>query len=396
MSFKKIKDFFALERNIVVLAMSNVILLAGSFIYINFLPKFYEALGATTVIVGLLFTLENGIQQISHLIGGHWSDRYGRKKIYLLSFLIGATALLIFYFSSHWIFLIPAVLLLGFADGIGGTAGSTLITESVHKHKRAIGWSIVQSLGTFTAFVAAPFGGLLIEKFGLLPGFKLGLIIAITTTVIAFIFLGLFLKETLKRKVSQRVKINLKSGINFFVKLPNKIKSYFLFAGLLFFGLSLVQPYFVFYALDIIKINAFEFGILMAIITGVSTIFLVVGGKISDIHSRKYVLLTSVFLIVFAVIVFLLSKSFAHLIFFAILEGIATIGYSSLIPYAADHVNPKIRAKTLGLTNFVMMSSSTLAPLLGGWLYSLTPSFPFLALIGVDIITFFVGWKVLS
>lgn len=392
---KKIKEFFALERNIVVFALSNVILLAGFFAYTNFLPKFYEALGASTVIVGLLFTLEGGIQQIAHLIGGYWSDRYGRKKIYLLSFL-GALAFLIFYFTPSWIFLIPAVLLIGFTDGIGGTAGSTIVTESVHRKKRATGWSVLQSMGSFTVFAVAPLGGLLIERFGIILGFKIGLLVAMATSLIAFVFISVLLKETLKRKISKKANINLNDGINFLIRLPRKIKFYFLFASLLFFGNSLVQPFIIFYALDVVKITALEFGILVSIITGVSAASVVVGGKLSDMKGRKHVLLASVFLIVIETLIFLLSKNFTHLVIFAVISGLATIGFSSLIPYAADNVKTGARAKTLGLTNFVLMLSSTPAPLVGGWLYSLSPVIPFLALIAISTVTFLVGLKFLK
>jgi MFS family permease len=402
MDFRKIKEFFPFEINIVVFAISNVIYLTGFFAYTNFLPKFYEALGASTVIIGLLFTLENGAQQFFHLIGGYWSDRYGRKKIYLVSCLVSIMPLLIFYFAPSWVFLIPAILLVAFSDGVGGTAGSTIIMESVHKRKRATGWSLVQSAGTFAALVAAPFGGFVIDKFGIIPGFRFGLLIALVASVIDIIFMGLFLRETLKRKIkiAKKASVGLMSGIrqmlNFLSKIPHKIKSYFLFVGLLFFGMSLIQPFLIFYALDVIGIGAFEFGVLMAVMTGVSTASSIIGGKISDTKGRKRVLLAGVLMTVLSTLIFLFSKNFAQLILAAVLDGIATMGFSSIIPYVADHVKAGVRAKTLGLTNFILALSSAPAPLIGGWLYALSPSLPFIALVGVGGFTFFVGWKVLA
>ena len=156
-----------------------------------------------------------------------------------------------------------------------------------------------------------------------------------------------------------------------------------------------MKIYFVLYLLNVVKISSFEFGMLKAVLNASSVLFLFVGGKLSDAYGRKSVMLISVLLEAVAKCILLLSNNFAQLIIFAFLEGISYIGYASIIPYAADRAPSKIRAKTLGMLNFILMVSSAPSPLVGGWLYSLSPAFPFLAFIILNIIIFVMGSKLL-
>lgn len=96
---KKIRNFFALERNVIVICVSNIILFSGFSLWNNFLPKFFGALGASAIIVGFLFSLESGLQTFFHILGGYFSDRYGRKRIFVLSTVLSAVALLVYYVS---------------------------------------------------------------------------------------------------------------------------------------------------------------------------------------------------------------------------------------------------------------------------------------------------------
>lgn len=96
----------------------------------------------------------------------------------------------------------PALLINSAADGISGTAGSTLLIESTPKNKRATGWSVVQATATIVAIVATPIGGLIIESQGFINGFKISLLVSIATYLLSAAVLNTFLKETLKKKES--------------------------------------------------------------------------------------------------------------------------------------------------------------------------------------------------
>jgi MFS transporter, DHA1 family, multidrug resistance protein len=391
---KKFKSFFALERNIAVFSVSNIILLAGIYLWNNFLPKFFETLGASAVIVGLLFSIESGLQSVFHIFGGYLSDSYGRKRIYILSLVLGTAAIFGYYISPVWFFLLPALLIHSASDGIGGTASSTLITESTKKNKRATGWSVVQSIGMLTVMITAPIGGFIIDNLGFLPGFKLSLLISIAASVLAIIFLEAFLTETL-RKSKAKLKLGIGNSIIFFRNLPRKIKLFLLFMSIFFFSASITMPFQSLYILDIIKLDALQFGLLVMIGMFGSMIFSVVGGKLSDKYGRKKIILATVILYSVTSILFIISQNFVQFLLVYFIDSTCVLGFSSIIPYIVDN-SKKDRSKMIGLTNAILILSSAPAPFVGGLLFNISPQTPFIAMSILMILTFAVGWKFMS
>jgi MFS family permease len=182
------------------------------------------------------------------------------------------------------------------------------------------------------------------------PGVRLAIFISFFLCLVANTILLLFSRETLKKRIIKPIEFNVSKSINFLIKLPKQIKSIFLFASLLNFASSVTLAYWIFYALDIISISPFEWGLLGSLMFAVTSLFIFAGGKLSDKYGRRTVMLVSAFGSFVVPILFILSKNFFHLIFVYILMGFAAIGYSSIMPYIADHTNYKKRAKVIGLT----------------------------------------------
>jgi MFS family permease len=391
---RKIRDFFALERNIIVIGITNLLFIGGFSLWSSFLPKFFQSLGASAIIVGLLFSLESGLQTFFHVIGGHLSDKYGRKKIYVLSIFMSALVILAYYLSTYWLMLLPVLLLSSAADGIGGTAGSTVIIESTPKNKRSTGWSIVQATANITSLVTVPIGAYIIDIMGFTGGFKLCLIISIALTVLSGFFLNSFLLETLKKR-KDNVKFKIQNTFSFYKKIPSKMKYYFLFIGLMFFSTSLTIRFEVLYILDYIKLSVLEFGIIASVGLVSATIFSLVGGKLSDKHGRKVIILAAVAMYAITSVLFVVSSNFLQFIFVYVISGACIMSYPSIMPYIADHMKSD-RSKAIGLANAIMIVSSAPAPFVGGILFTIAPTLPFIALSLLMAVTFIVGWKILK
>ena len=63
-----LRDFFALERNIVILLVALLILGMGEQLWSSFAPKYLEALGAGALIIGVYGTLQKVID------ASHWTS----------------------------------------------------------------------------------------------------------------------------------------------------------------------------------------------------------------------------------------------------------------------------------------------------------------------------------
>jgi MFS family permease len=393
----KLKNFFALERNIIVIIIANT-LWSTMVLYRGFLPKFYESLGATIFFVGLLFSLSDLFYSLSSFIGGHLSDAYGRKQIFVRTALIGHFLLLGYLFAPNWIFLIPFLILGNFVSGMGDASAQTMISESVPKKSRATGLASIYLTATIVSALIVPCGALLVQNYGMLDGVRAAILISFFFSLTGTIILFFYGKETLKRKLKKKIKfkLNFSELKEFFKSLPLSIKGMFFFASLLYFSSMLNTPYWIFYSLDVIKINSLEFGILESIQFITVAVFTFVGAKLSDKYGRKKILLLSIILSLIVPILFIFSKNFIQLIFVYVTGGASAFGFSTVFAYIADNINQKRRSRAIGMTNGLMTFASIPAPLIGSILYSIMPQYPFIFSSVLFAITLIVGMKFLK
>jgi len=395
----KVKSFFGLERNIVVILVANLFW-ATIVVYQNFKPKFYESLGASVFFVGVLYSLGELFYSLSSFIGGHLSDTYGRKYVLARASFAVSFILLGFYFAPDWIFLLPFLILGSFTSGLEDASAQTFISESLPKKRRATGTASIYLAAIILSVVLIPIGGFLVESYGMLEGIRTAIIISFFCYFVGSTIFFFYGKETLRsrKKTKQKLKFTFNfSNITHFVrKLPLSVKGMLLFISLFYFCAALIGPYWIFYALDIIKINSFEFGILASVqfVTVAASSF--IGAKLSDKYGRKKLFLASAILFLFAPILFIFSQNFFHLVIVQLIVGVSTVGFTSIFAYITDNIDQKRRARAIGMTNGMMSFVGISAPVIGSLLYSFVPQYPFVFASALLVVNLLIGIKFLK
>ncbi|AVK64029.1 MFS transporter [Lactobacillus sp. CBA3606] len=143
-----------------------------------------KALGLSSFQVGLLGALSANAfgSAIGALIGGHLSDKYGRKVIYTYDMLIYMVGTAIVAFSVNFPMLLAGFLVTGIAVGAGVPASWTYISETSQSNDRAKNIGISQfawSLGPAIIFIA----GTILSPMGLMGN----RILFVFLTIVAFI-----------------------------------------------------------------------------------------------------------------------------------------------------------------------------------------------------------------
>ena len=170
---------------------------AGQMVW-PFMSLYYISLGASYFELGLISSLWSISRLFPLIIGGYLTDKFGRRKIVIyLSFIL--SIINIFYaLAPNWIFLIPVILIDGFASGLREPAFMAIIADSINAKFRALGfaiWDFGPSLfGLFSPYIA----GMLIDKIGLNYFMKIAFIIVFIFSFMACLMRLFFLKETLK------------------------------------------------------------------------------------------------------------------------------------------------------------------------------------------------------
>jgi MFS family permease len=367
----------SLRINFLVYCVTNFVWAAVFNLWYSFLPKFYQALGAPLFFVGFLTALERLCEGSSNILGGWLADRYGRKRVIICGSLIGNLSLLFFLRASGWIWLIPAIAFFWITVGIQAPTIASLISESVKKKERAKAFSILSVFSSIPAIFTISLGGLLIEGMGLVEGMRISLLLSFFVGMTATLLYAFLLRETLTRAKRMGMRWTF----------PKKVVYFILSYGLLMFGVSLVSPFVIFYSVDVVGISMLEWGFVRSFFTFFILLVTLAGGLFSDRYGRRSAILLSFASLLFP-LTMLMSKNLLHIILAHIFASALFLGAPSVAPYILEKAKT---AKSMGIANFCFTLAMFGGSSLGGWLYSISPSYPFLLSIGVRLVGFLLG-----
>jgi len=98
----RLAEFFGLKRNVVILLLAIIVIGAGEELWMRFVPKYLEVLGAAPFIIGLYDAIKTLLGAIYARPGGVVADRFGHRRA-LVAFnvvsIIGYTVVLL---VPHW------------------------------------------------------------------------------------------------------------------------------------------------------------------------------------------------------------------------------------------------------------------------------------------------------
>src|SRR5919109_2662293 len=80
---RKLADFFGLRRNLVILLVAIFVIGAGEELWMRFVPKYLQALGASVFVIGLYDGLRTLLGAVYAYPGGVVVDRWGHRRAFL-------------------------------------------------------------------------------------------------------------------------------------------------------------------------------------------------------------------------------------------------------------------------------------------------------------------------
>jgi len=381
----KLKNEFSFIRgNILINAVTLVIVLVTASIPYTYYPKYIEGLGGNPFIVGVIGSASYATLALVQIPGGYLADKHGRRQLtVIMTFAISITYFL-FSVAPNWqVFMMASILQNIFL--VYQPALQALVADSTPPEKRGLGFSIIN----FLHYISVPspiIAGVLAVRFGLLPGMRIAYLI-VTVAFLVVAILRTRFKETLEKTAEGNP---LTGAIKNFPKsITESVKALktesrpmlFLFASfaIYHFAWFMCSIYLISYALDILHIEEFEWAALMAWFSVVNILSALPCGKIIDRFGRKKPLAAAWLLFTPALIGFVYGNIVIASISFLLL-GVALIVANTAYPaLMADFVAREKRGKIIGSTNFFFNILSSLGQFSGGFMYQyLSAELPFL------------------
>lgn len=191
----RFRAFFGLERNILVMLVAIVLLGLGEELWVSFVPKYLEALGAGVFIWATYQTLKDVLDAIYQYPGGVLTDRLGRRRALVLFNLLAILGYGMYLFSRDWPLVLVGTLFVAAWSSMSLPATFAVIGDSLGKSRRAIGFSVQSIIKRLPIVIAPVIGGWLLLQLGVIQGFHVGLVITIVLAVGALWFQQRFYVE---------------------------------------------------------------------------------------------------------------------------------------------------------------------------------------------------------
>jgi len=364
-----VANYLSLERNVTASSAAVFLLGLGEELWLKFLPKYLEKLGASTQVIGLFGTAEDFFDAMYQYPGGWLADKFGRRRA-LLFFVAFASIGYVVYFSARSWPLIFVGLAFSMAwHSMASPVIFAVIGDSLPKERRAMGFTFQSMLKRLPMIVAPLIGGALIAKFGIATGLRTGFAITLGFASISALILTRIRIPTLASS-----KINIRGVWRSF---HSALKRLLISDIVIRTCEGMAGVFVILYATNIIRVTAAEYGVLVAIQMTTSLLVYIPAARIADKIGRKpFVILTFVCFALFPIAV-VYSHNFTTLIFAFIVGGLREIGEPSRKAMIVDFAEPELRARSVGLYYLVRCLTVTPAAAIGGLLWKISPATPF-------------------
>src|SRR3954471_17849800 len=175
----RLADFFALKRNIVILLIAVFVIGAGEELWMRFVPKYLQALGASVFIIGCYDALRILLGAIYAYPGGLVVDAWGHRKAFVVFNIISIVGYSLVLLIPHWGAVIAGMFLFLSWTCFSLPATFSLVGATLAANRYSMGIGVQMVIKRLPIMVAPIFGGMLIDKLGVIPGVRIALTLSI-------------------------------------------------------------------------------------------------------------------------------------------------------------------------------------------------------------------------
>ena len=380
----RLTDYLSLERNVSIASAAVFLLGLGEELWKKFLPKYLEALGASTPIIGLFGTAEDFFDAVYQYPGGWIADRLGRRRAFLIFITLASAGYVVYYFASSWPFVFVGLALVMAWQSMASPAIFAVIGDSLPRDRRAMGFTLQSILKRVPIVIAPVIGGAMIASLGIVKGTHAGLLI---TLGLAAVTLLLVLKVNIAIKASPATNI---AGVwrSFHAGLKRLLISDVIIR--MCEGMTGVLT--ILYVTNVHGFSTARYGTLIGLQMIVSILVYIPAGKIADRIGRKPFVIVTFFSFALFPLAVMFAMNFGFLILAFVIGGLREIGEPSRKAMIVDSARDDLRARSVGLYYLIRSLSITPAAAIGGLLWKISPSVPFvvagvIGLIGTIVFT---------
>ena len=381
---KQFADFFALKRNLVITLIAIFIIGTGEELWMRFVPKYLQTLGASVFVIGLYDGLRTLIGAIYAYPGGLWADRWGHRRAFLTFNLVSIAGYALVLLIPHWSGVIAGMFLFLSWSCFSLPATFSLVGATVTADRYSMGIGVQMVIKRVPIMIAPVIGGILIDHFGVVPGVRIALIISIVLSGVTFIAL-----RELREQPKESAEIAPPEHRSFLQSLRGFDASmrWLLFSDILVrFCERIPSAWVVIFAMDYAGATGREVGLLTTIEVLVATLCIIPSSYFADRHRREPFVAATFAMFTLFPVVLLFSRSFPVLMIAFFIRGLKEFGDTSRKALIVTYSEPERRGQTIGAYYLVRDLIVSVGAIVGIYLWKRSPAANFLGAAAFGIV----------
>jgi len=386
-----------MKGNVLVLTVSRVLWSMSDTIVYPYLSLFILALGGDKNTIGDVYFWGSLAACVLYPIGGYVADKAGRAKFIGLATLLYVSSFLIFATAPTWGWLAVAYayqqIVLFYMPAL-----NAIMADSIPPGGRGRIYALTIAVPEAVRIMTPYIGGWLIAVYTLDPAMRIGYTMSFVIGILVAYIRLRYLKETIENKegIGRNVpKIFIEGYKNVFASLRwvfGNIRGYALTSMLLSLVGNLVLPFWVVYATEVVKLSAYEWGIVLLIGGITKTVMsLFIGGLVDRIGSRKCMLLGFVIAIPMMTLFTFVTGFWTVIpVYMALIVSSSLMWISSSV-YLANTIPRASRGRIMSAlgsgmsvgvsgggyaSGFLVFIPMAIGSKLGGFIYTYNPAYP--------------------
>jgi len=371
MELSRLRNWLGLERNILVMLTAILIIGMGEELWMRFVPKYLEVLGASVWIIAVYGTLKDLLDAVYQYPGGWLADRLGRKSALALFTVLAIMGYGLYLVSPNWEWILVGTLFVMAWSSLTLPAIFAIIGDNLPQTRRSIGFGVQSILKRVPIVLAPPLGGWLIASFGFTHGMKLGLAI----TIILALSSVLIVRRYFLEKVPSAP--DTTRFIDIWRTMDVHLKRLLIADCMARWAEGITKVFIILYVINELRMNAFQFGWLTSVQMLSAILIYIPIAKLSDRMNRKpFVLLTFTFFALFP-IALVSAVNFFWVSLAFVIAGLREIGEPARKALIVDLANETTRGRAVGMYYLIRGLVVFPASLAGGWLWTIHHQLPF-------------------
>lgn len=375
-------QFLGLEKNMLVLLGTVILVGMGEKMAERFLPIYLIALGGGVYSVGLLNGLDNLLSALYAFPGGYVSDRLGYKRALVFFNLLAMAGFLVVVIFPYWQAVILGSFLFISWTAISLPASMSLISQVLPKGKQTMGVSMHSMVRRIPMALGPIFGGLMITAWGEVSGVRAAFLFALVLGAVSLVFQQRMIEDKTANAKAGAARNHLWATLH---RMDGSLRRLLVADILIRFCEQIPYAFAVIWAINNVGISPFQFGILTAIEMVVAMLVYIPVAYLADRGTKKpYIAITFVFFTLFP-LVLMFSKSFWLLVVAFIVRGLKEFGEPTRKTLIMQLCPPDQTAGMFGAYYLARDMVVSIAAFGGAFLWAISPQVNFLAAFGFGL-----------